>query len=148
MPHKRVVELIPGVHTSAETLERTRTLLADMGKKAVQVSDACGFVANRVLMLTLNEAAFVIYEGIADAAAVDEIFRGCFGHPIGPLQAADLIGVDTVLRSIEVLYEHFGDSKYRPCPLLRQMAKQACTAARPAGAFTPMFQPESEAGRD
>ena len=123
VPHKRVVELIPGVHTSAETLERTRTLLADMGKKAVQVSDACGFVANRVLMLTLNEAAFVIYEGIADAAAVDEIFRGCFGHPIGPLQTADLIGVDTVLRSIEVLYEHFGDSKYRPCPLLRQMTK-------------------------
>ena len=123
VPHKRVVELIPGVHTSAETLERTRTLLADMGKKAVQVSDACGFVANRVLMLTLNEAAFVIYEGIADAAAVDEIFRGCFGHPIGPLQTADLIGVDTVLRSIEVLYEHFGDSKYRPCPLLRQMTE-------------------------
>jgi 3-hydroxybutyryl-CoA dehydrogenase len=123
VPHKRVVELIPGVHTSAETLERTRTLLADMGKKAVQVSDACGFVANRVLMLTINEAAFVIYEGIADAAAVDEIFRGCFGHPVGPLQTADLIGVDTVLRSIEVLYEHFADSKYRPCPLLRQMTE-------------------------
>ena len=123
VPHKRVVELIPGVHTSTETLERTRALLADMGKKAVQVNDACGFVANRVLMPTINEAAFLVHEGVADAAAVDEIFRGCFGHPIGPLQTADLIGVDTVLRSIEVMYEHFGDGKYRPCPLLKQMTE-------------------------
>lgn len=123
VPHKRVVELIPGVHTSAETLERTRALLAEMGKKAVEVNDACGFVANRVLMPTINEAAFLVYEGVADAAAVDEIFRGCFGHPIGPLQTADLIGVDTVLRSIEVMYEHFGDGKYRPCPLLKQMTE-------------------------
>ncbi len=123
VPHRHVVELIPGVHTSEETLERTRALLAGMGKKPVQVGDACGFVANRVLMPTINEAAFLVHEGVADAAAVDEIFRGCFGHPIGPLQTADLIGIDTVLRSIEVMYEHFGDSKYRPCPLLKQMAQ-------------------------
>jgi 3-hydroxybutyryl-CoA dehydrogenase len=109
------------VHTSADTLERTRTLLGEMGKKAVQVNDACGFISNRVLMPTINEAAYLVYEGVADAAAVDEVFRGCFGHPMGPLQTADLIGVDTILYSIEVLYEHFGDSKYRPCPLLKQM---------------------------
>lgn len=121
VPHKKVVELIPGVHTSADTLERTRTLLGEMGKKAVQVNDACGFISNRVLMPTINEAAYLVYEGVADAAAVDEVFRGCFGHPMGPLQTADLIGVDTILYSIEVLYEHFGDSKYRPCPLLKQM---------------------------
>jgi len=62
-----------------------------------------------------------VYEGVASAAAVDEVFRGCFGHPIGPLQTADLIGIDTILNSLEVLYEHFGDPKFRPCPLLRQM---------------------------
>jgi 3-hydroxybutyryl-CoA dehydrogenase len=151
VPHKRVVELIPGVHTSAETLERTRVLLADMGKKAVQVNDACGFVANRVLMPTINEAAFLVYEGTADAPAVDEIFRSCFGHPIGPLQTADLIGVDTVLRSIEVMYEHFGDGKYRPCPLLRQMTEAGLHGRKTGRGFytyaSPTFRPESEAGR-
>jgi 3-hydroxybutyryl-CoA dehydrogenase len=121
VPHKSVVELIAGVHTSAETLSRTRSLLASMAKTAVQVNDSCGFISNRVLMPTINEAAFLVYEGVADAAAVDEVFRGCFGHPMGPLQTADLIGIDTILYSIEVLYEHFGDSKYRPCPLLKQM---------------------------
>jgi 3-hydroxybutyryl-CoA dehydrogenase len=121
VPHKEVVELIPGVHTSAETLARTRALLAEMGKKPVEVKDACGFVSNRVLMLTVNEAAFLVYEGVADAAAVDEVFRGCFGHPSGPLETADLIGLDTVLYSIEVIHEHFADDKYRPCPLLKQM---------------------------
>jgi 3-hydroxybutyryl-CoA dehydrogenase len=121
VPHKPVVELITGVHTSEDTLERTRDLLASMGKRAVAVNDACGFISNRVLMPTINEAAFLVHEGVADAAAVDEVFRACFGHPMGPLQTADLIGVDTILYSIEVLYKHFGDSKYRPCPLLKQM---------------------------
>ncbi|MGZ4432666.1 MAG: 3-hydroxyacyl-CoA dehydrogenase family protein [Trebonia sp.] len=147
VPHKRVVELIPGIHTSAETLERTKTLLADMGKKAVQVNDACGFVANRVLMPTINEAAFVVYEGIADAAAVDEVFRGCFGHPIGPLQTADLIGVDTVLRSIEVMYEHFGDSKYRPCPLLKQMTEAGLHGRKTGQGFYTYVSAGSEANR-
>lgn len=121
VPQKTVVELIPGVHTSAETLERTRALLTDMGKTAVEVKDSCGFVSNRVLMLTINEAAYLVHEGVADAASVDEVFRGCFGHPMGPLQTADLIGVDTILYSVEMLYEHYADSKYRPCPLLKQM---------------------------
>jgi 3-hydroxybutyryl-CoA dehydrogenase len=121
VPHKAVVELIPGVLTSTETLERTRTLLAEMGKTPVEVNDACGFISNRVLMPTINEAAFLVHEGVATPAAVDEVFRGCFGHPMGPLETADLIGVDTILYSIEVLHEHFGDSKYRPCPLLKQM---------------------------
>lgn len=121
VPHKDVVELIPAVHTSPETLDRTRALLAEMGKRPVEVKDACGFVSNRVLMLTVNEAAYLVYEGVADAATVDEVFRGCFGHPTGPLETADLIGVDTILLSIEVLREHFADGKYRPCPLLKQM---------------------------
>lgn len=121
VPAKPAVELIPGVHTSAETVERTRDLLRAMGKKAIDVKDSCGFVSNRVLMLTVNEAAYLVYEGVATAESVDEVFRSCFGHPMGPLETADLIGVDTILYSVEVLYEHYSDSKYRPCPLLRQM---------------------------
>lgn len=121
VPAKPAVELIPGFHTTPQTLERTRQLLAAMGKKAIEVSDSCGFVSNRVLMLTVNEAAYLVYEGVADAESVDEVFRSCFGHPMGPLETADLIGVDTILYSVEVLYEHYADSKYRPCPLLRQM---------------------------
>ncbi|MEV4836580.1 3-hydroxyacyl-CoA dehydrogenase NAD-binding domain-containing protein [Nonomuraea sp. NPDC049486] len=121
VPAKPVVELIPGFHTSPETIERTENLLRAMGKKAVRVKDSSGFVSNRVLMLTVNEAAYLVHEGVADAASVDEVFRGCFGHPMGPLETADLIGVDTILYSVEVLYEHYADSKYRPCPLLKQM---------------------------
>jgi 3-hydroxybutyryl-CoA dehydrogenase len=121
VPMKPACELIPGFHTSAETVERTRALLASMGKKGIDVKDACGFVSNRVLMLTVNEAAYLVHEGVADAATVDEVFRSCFGHPMGPLETADLIGVDTILYSVEVLYEQYSDSKYRPCPLLRQM---------------------------
>lgn len=121
VPAKPVVELIPGFHTSPQVVERTRDLLAGIGKRAVDVKDSSGFVSNRVLMLTVNEAAYLVHEGVATAAAVDEVFRGCFGHPMGPLETADLIGVDTILYSVEVLYEHYADSKYRPCPLLKQM---------------------------
>ena len=121
VPAKPVVELIPGVHTSPETIKRTRELLDSMGKRAIDVKDAAGFVSNRVLMLTVNEAAYLVYEGIATAEVVDDVFRSCFGHPMGPLETADLIGVDTILYSVEVLYEHYADSKYRPCPLLKQM---------------------------
>jgi 3-hydroxybutyryl-CoA dehydrogenase len=121
VPAKPVVELIPGFHTSPRTVQRTRDLLDSMGKRAVDVKDASGFISNRVLMLTVNEAAFLVHEGVATAESVDEVFRGCFGHPMGPLETADLIGVDTILYSVEVLYEHYADSKYRPCPLLKQM---------------------------
>ena len=121
VPAKPVVELIPGFHTAQDVVERTRELLAGIGKRAVDVKDSSGFVSNRVLMLTVNEAAYLVHEGVATAEAVDEVFRGCFGHPMGPLETADLIGVDTILYSVEVLYEHYADSKYRPCPLLKQM---------------------------
>ncbi|MDI5967116.1 3-hydroxyacyl-CoA dehydrogenase family protein [Streptantibioticus silvisoli] len=121
VPAKPVVELIPGFHTSPRTVLRTRELLTGMGKRAVEVKDASGFISNRVLMLTVNEAAYLVHEGVATAESVDEVFRGCFGHPMGPLETADLIGVDTILYSVEVLHEHYADSKYRPCPLLKQM---------------------------
>ena len=121
VPMKPACELIPGFHTTPETLVRVRALLEAMGKKPLQVKDSSGFVSNRVLMLTVNEAAFLVHEGVATAETVDEVFRSCFGHPMGPLETADLIGVDTILYSVEVLYQNYSDSKYRPCPLLQQM---------------------------
>jgi len=123
VPKKPAVELIPGYHTSAETIERTKAMLAAMGKKAVELKDSCGFISNRLSHVLMNEAAYLVYEGVATAEAVDEVFRSCFGHPMGPLETADLIGVDTVLYSIDVLYEHYRDGKYRPCPLLMQMTE-------------------------
>ncbi|MFJ8582338.1 3-hydroxyacyl-CoA dehydrogenase family protein [Micromonospora sp. NPDC093277] len=121
VPLKPVVELIPGWHTTPATIETAQSLLASMGKTSITVNDSPGFVSNRVLMLTINEAAFCRAEGIASAEAIDELFKRCFGHEMGPLETADLIGVDTILHSLEVLHERFGDSKYRPCPLLRTM---------------------------
>jgi 3-hydroxybutyryl-CoA dehydrogenase len=121
VPLKPAVELIPGFHTSGETLDRARALLAAMGKRPILVGDAPGFVSNRVLMLTVNEAAYLVHEGVASAEAVDDVFRSCFEHRMGPLELADLIGLDTILYSVEVLHDSFADSKYRPCPLLRQL---------------------------
>lgn len=121
VPMKPVVEVIRGYHTAPETIAAARALLAAMGKEGVVVEDAPGFVSNRVLMLTINEAIFLVQDGVAAAADVDKIFKTCFGHKMGPLETADLIGLDTILLSIEVLHESFADSKYRPCPLLKKM---------------------------
>ncbi|MGO9958821.1 MAG: 3-hydroxyacyl-CoA dehydrogenase family protein [Solirubrobacteraceae bacterium] len=121
VPLKRTVEVIRGWHTSADTLDRALGLLASVDKDGVVVSDAPGFVSNRVLMLTINEAVYLVQDRVADAEDVDRIFTSCFEHKMGPLATADLIGLDTILYSIEVLYESFNDSKYRPCPLLKRM---------------------------
>ncbi|MBW4611018.1 MAG: 3-hydroxyacyl-CoA dehydrogenase family protein [Hassallia sp. WJT32-NPBG1] len=121
VPLKPMVEVIRGYHTSEETIETTKKLLANMGKDCVIVNDMPGFVSNRVLMLTINEAIFLVQDQVASAADVDKIFKTCFGHKMGPLETADLIGLDTILLSIEVLYESYNDSKYRPCPLLKKM---------------------------
>jgi 3-hydroxybutyryl-CoA dehydrogenase len=121
VPLKPVVEVIRGFHTSQQTIDIAQGLLARMGKEGVVVNDAPGFVSNRVLMLTINEAIYLLQEQVASADDVDKIFKTCFGHPMGPLETADLIGLDTILFSIEVLYESFNDSKYRPCPLLKKM---------------------------
>ena len=121
VPLKATVEVIRGHHTSEQTIETTKALLASMGKTAIVVNDGLGFVTNRVLMLTINEAIFVVQDQVALAEDVDAIFKTCFGHKMGPLETADLIGLDTILYSIEVLYEAFNDSKYRPCPLLKKM---------------------------
>ncbi len=120
-PLKPLVEVIRGFHTTAETIRATRDLLAGLGKDSVVVEDSPGFVTNRVLMLTINEAIFLLAENVASADEIDRLFRECFGHKMGPLETADLIGLDTVLLSLEVLYESFSDDKYRPSPLLRKM---------------------------
>jgi 3-hydroxybutyryl-CoA dehydrogenase len=121
VPLKDTVEVIRGWHTSDETVDVAKALLASISKRSVVVSDSPGFVSNRVLMLTVNEAAFLVQDGVAPAKDVDEIFRSCFEHKMGPLETADMIGLDTILYSIDVLYESFQDSKYRPCPLLKKM---------------------------
>ncbi|PMB15528.1 3-hydroxyacyl-CoA dehydrogenase family protein [Fischerella thermalis] len=121
VPMKPMVEMIRGYHTSDTTIEIAKKMLAQMGKECIIVNDSPGFVSNRVLMLTINEAVFLLQDQVATAEDVDKIFKGCFGHKMGPLETADLIGLDTILFSIEVLYENFNDSKYRPCPLLKKM---------------------------
>ncbi|MUG94906.1 3-hydroxybutyryl-CoA dehydrogenase [Scytonema sp. UIC 10036] len=121
VPMKPMVEMIRGYHTSELTIETAKKMLAQMGKECIIVNDSPGFVSNRVLMLTINEAVFLLQDQVATAEDVDKIFKGCFGHKMGPLETADLIGLDTILFSIEVLYENFNDSKYRPCPLLKKM---------------------------
>jgi 3-hydroxybutyryl-CoA dehydrogenase len=121
VPMKDSIEVIRGYHTSDETLQTALQLLESMGKKGIVVKDSPGFVSNRVLMLTVNEAIFLVHEGVAEPEAVDHIFKECFGHKMGPLETADLIGLDTILLSLEVLYEQFNDPKFRPCPLLRQL---------------------------
>lgn len=118
---KTTVEVIRGWHTSETTLQTTGALLAAMGKTMVVVRDGPGFVSNRVLMLTINEAIFTVQDGVAVAADVDKIFRECFGHKMGPLETADLIGLDTIAHSLAVLCDEFRDGKFRPSPLLLRM---------------------------
>ncbi|MEH1791677.1 MULTISPECIES: 3-hydroxyacyl-CoA dehydrogenase family protein [unclassified Nostoc] len=121
VPMKPMVEMIRGYHTSDITIEIAKKMLAQMGKECIIVNDSPGFVSNRVLMLTINEAVFLLQDQVSTAEDIDKIFKSCFGHKMGPLETADLIGLDTILFSIEVLYESFNDSKYRPCPLLKKM---------------------------
>ena len=121
VPLKKVVEVIKAYHTADNTLAVTQELLTAMDKEGVVVSDWPGFVSNRVLMLTINEAIFLVQDKVAEAKDIDRIFKGCFEHKMGPLETADMIGLDTILYSIEVLYDSYNDSKYRPSPLLKKM---------------------------
>ncbi len=121
VPVKKFVEVIRGEVTSDETIADALALAKQLGKEHVLVNDFPGFVSNRVMMLTVNECVYTIQDGVADAAQVDKVFRLAFGHPMGPLAMADLIGLDTILNSIVVLHKEYADSKYRPCPLLQKM---------------------------
>ncbi len=121
VPLKNMTEVIRGHHTSEQTLDIARQFLQGMGKDCIVVNDMPGFVSNRVLMLTINEAIFVVQDQVASAEDVDRLFKTCFGHKMGPLETGDLIGLDTILYSLDVLYESYNDSKFRPAPLLKKM---------------------------
>jgi 3-hydroxybutyryl-CoA dehydrogenase len=121
VPLMPIVELIRAAHTDDAAIARFTALLDRLGRGFVLVQDSPGFVTNRAMMLFVNEAIFMLQEGLAAGAEIDTLFRGCFGHKMGPLQTADLIGLDTVLNSLEVLFEAFKDGKFRPASLLCKM---------------------------
>src|SRR5207249_2965388 len=121
VPVMALVEIIRGLATSDATYALTEELSKRLGKTPVEVNDYPGFVSNRILMPMINEACFTLMEGVATREAIDAVMKLGMNHPMGPLQLADLIGLDTCLSIMNVLHEGFGDSKYRPCPLLRKM---------------------------
>ncbi len=123
VPVMKLVEIIRGLATSDETYEAVRDLSVELNKTPVEVRDVPGFVSNRVLQMMINEAIYCLYEGVASVEDIDAVMKLGMNHPMGPLQLADFIGLDTVLAIMEVMYEGYADCKYRPCPLLRQYVK-------------------------
>jgi 3-hydroxybutyryl-CoA dehydrogenase len=120
VPVLKLVEVIRALQTSDETAAAIVSLAEDLGKTPAQANDFPGFVSNRILMPFVNEAAYALMEGVAEADAIDTIAKLGFAHPMGPLALADLIGLDTCVSIMEVLHAGLGDPKYAPCPLLRQ----------------------------
>ncbi|KJS19562.1 MAG: 3-hydroxybutyryl-CoA dehydrogenase [Clostridiaceae bacterium BRH_c20a] len=122
-PVMELVEVIKGANTSEETINKTRSFIKSIGKTPVEVQESPGFVVNRMLVPMINEAIFILMEGVASAEDIDAAMKMGANHPIGPLALADLIGLDVCLFVMETLYNEFGDDKYRPCPLLRKMVR-------------------------
>ncbi len=121
VPVMKLIEIIRGLRTSPQTVTAILALVNRLEKVPVEVKDSPGFVSNRILIPMINEAIFCVYEGVGDPEAVDTVMKLGMNHPMGPLSLADLIGLDVCLNIMETLYEGFNDSKYRPCPLLKQM---------------------------
>jgi 3-hydroxybutyryl-CoA dehydrogenase len=121
VPLKNLVEIIRGIHTSGDTLLTTQAFLKNIGKTWIVVKDYPGFVTNRVLMLTINECIWLLQDNVSVPQDIDKIFKLGFGHRMGPLATADLIGLDTILNSLLILFQSYKDPKYRPCPLLQKM---------------------------
>ncbi|MEK4484575.1 3-hydroxybutyryl-CoA dehydrogenase [Psychrobacillus sp. FSL H8-0484] len=123
VPVMKLVEIIRGLATSDEVYTSVEDMTKKLSKVPVEVNDFPGFVSNRILMPMINEAIYTLYEGVATKEAIDDVMKLGMNHPMGPLQLADFIGLDTCLYIMEILHEGFGDSKYRPCPLLRKYVK-------------------------
>ncbi len=123
VPVMKLVEIIRGLATKDEVYAAIETMATDLGKVPVEVNDFPGFISNRVLMPMINEAIFTLHEGVASKEAIDEVMKLGMNHPMGPLQLADFIGLDTCLYIMETLQEGLGEDKYRPCPLLRKYVK-------------------------
>ncbi|WP_017756637.1 3-hydroxybutyryl-CoA dehydrogenase [Calidifontibacillus oryziterrae] len=123
VPVMKLVEIIRGLATADEVYAAIEDMTKKLNKVPVEVNDFPGFVSNRILMPMINEAIYTLYEGVATKEAIDDVMKLGMNHPMGPLTLADFIGLDTCLYIMEVLYEGFGDSKYRPCPLLRKYVK-------------------------
>jgi 3-hydroxybutyryl-CoA dehydrogenase len=121
VPVMKLVEVVPGLQTAPQTVDSAERLAASAGKTPVRVNDFPGFVSNRVLMPMINEAVFCLMEGVAEAKGIDSVMKLGMNHPMGPLELADLIGLDVCLDILKVLYESLRDPKYRPCPLLEKM---------------------------
>ncbi|MDD0821158.1 3-hydroxyacyl-CoA dehydrogenase family protein [Bacillus anthracis] len=135
VPMKNFAEVIKGWKTSVETIANTENLLNDIGMEIEFVNDSAGFVSNRLSHLFMNEASALVHEGVAAPEQIDNIFKKAFGHKMGPLETADLIGIDTVLDSLKILYEHYEDPKYRACPLLKQMVYAGFTGRKVGKGF-------------
>jgi len=123
VPVMKLVEVIRGLATTDEVFNTVDELAKEMGKIPVEVNDFPGFVSNRILLPMINEAVYAVYEGVAKPEAIDQVMKLGMNHPMGPLELADFIGLDTCLSIMEILYDGLGDSKYRPCPLLRKYVK-------------------------
>jgi 3-hydroxybutyryl-CoA dehydrogenase len=122
-PVMKLVEIIKGIITSDQTYEQIYKFAEDIGKTAIKVEESPGFVVNRILVPMMNEAAFLIMEGVSSAEDIDKGMKLGANHPIGPLALADMVGIDVLLLVMNVLHDEFGDSKYRPCPLLTKMVR-------------------------